>query len=291
MIVVERTGPLALVQDLGRPGYAHLGVPPSGAADRAGLQAANRLVGNPESYAGIESTLGGLVVRALTPVWCAVTGPAGAVSVDGRPDGSHHPVHLLPGQRLSVEVTPSGLRRYLAVRGGIAVTAVLGSRSTDVLSGLGPAPLRPGDRLPLGRSPLPLPVVDVAPPPVPPVAGAPMVLRISAGPRSDWFTAAARQALVERTWTVAADSDRTAVRLQGVPLTRRIPGELPSEGMIRGAIQVPPSGQPLVLGADHPVTGGYPVIAVVSALDCDRAAQLRPGDPVRLRRACADRYP
>ncbi len=291
MIVVERTGPQALVQDLGRPGYATQGVPQSGAADRAALRAANRLVGNPESYAGIEITLGGLAVRMEAAVWCAVTGAPGTVLVDDRPDGSHHPLRLRAGQRLTIGAPTTGLRHYLAVRGGILVPAVLGSRSTDLLSGLGPAPLRPGDRLPVGRTPLRLPVADVTPPPAPTDPGRAVVLRVSAGPRIDWFTAAARRALLDHTWTVGPDSDRTAVRLHGEPLPRRVRGELPSEGMIRGAVQVPPSGHPLIFGPDHPVTGGYPVIAVVTTTDCDRAAQLRPGDRVRLRPASPDRYP
>lgn len=280
MIIIERTGPVALVEDLGRPGYADLGVSPSGAADRNGLRAANRLVGNPEEFAGIEALLGGLVVATERPVWVAVAGPPTTVLINGRADGSHHAVFLRPGERLELAPPAYGLRSYLAVRGGIAVHPVLGSRSSDLLSGLGPAPLEPGDRLPVGRTVLPLPAADVLPAPV---LRQPLEVTLLPGPRTDWITDAGLRSLNEQLWTVSNDLDRSGVRLQGEPLQRRITDELPSEGIIRGAVQVPPSGLPLVFGSDHPVTGGYPVVGVVPAADCDRVAQLRPGDGLRFR--------
>ena len=167
------------------------------------------------------------------------------------------------------------------MRGGIAVEPVLGSRSTDTLSGLGPAALRVGDRLPVG-------------PPRGPVsgsAGAPAAstaaLPVRFGPRDDWFTTAARHELLEAEWTVRSDSDRVGVRLDGPVLERSRQGELPSEAVLPGALQVPPDGRPILFGPDAPVTGGYPVFAVVTALD--RAAQLRPGDRLRFRAAPAAR--
>ena len=275
VLVVEATGPLALLQDLGRPGLAHLGVSPSGAADRTAHRLANRLVGNPEGAVTVEVTLGGLVARTTTTVFAAVTGAATTLRVDGVPTASHTTLALSPGSRLSVDPPPHGLRSYLAVRGGFAVPAVLGSRSRDVLAGLGPGPLAAGDELPLGTPFLPLPDTDRAPAPAPTTT-----LTVRPGPRRDWFPGRAWATLLSSTWTAGTDLDRVAVRLVGPALGRRSTDELPSEGIVRGAVQVPASGQPLIFGPDHPVTGGYPVLAVLTAAAADHAAQLRPGDRV-----------
>ena len=286
MILVEATGPLATVQDLGRPGLSHLGVSPSGAADRTAHRLANRLVGNPESDATVEVTLGGLSVRATATHWVAVTGAPTTVLVNDRPMGSNGLIALPPGDRLTVLAPAFGVRSYLAVRGGIAVDPVLGSRATDQLSGIGPAPLRPGDELPVGRPGPPLPGVDLAPPHHPR-----KVLALSPGPRRDWFTEQAWTDLLHEPWTVSPDGNRVGVRLDGGPLARRVRDELPSEGLVRGAVQVPASGQPLIFLADHPVTGGYPVIAVLTDRAADHAAQLRPGDTVRFVLGSPDAWP
>lgn len=276
MIIVERTGPLALVQDLGRPGQAHLGVSPSGAADRTALRLANRLVGNPEDAAAIECLLGGLQIRAQDPHWVSVTGAPTDVLINGILVGSHTSHPLRPGDLLRIDPPRDGLRNYLAVRGGIEVPPTLGSRSADLLSGLGPAPLVDGRRLVIGRPQQPLPNTDLAPP-------EPLrtVLAVLPGPRRDWFTEGAWQTLLSTAWEVSSNSNRVAVRLGGAQLERSRAGELPSEAMVRGAIQVPSSGQPLIFGPDHPVTGGYPVIAVLTDRDADLAGQLRPGVRVR----------
>ncbi|OJY47654.1 5-oxoprolinase/urea amidolyase family protein [Pseudonocardia sp. 73-21] len=274
---VLATGASALVQDLGRPGLAASGVGRSGAADRAALRLANRLVANPEDAAGIEAVFGGLSMRARKPMTVALAGAPAPADIDGRPMGHHAVLTLRPGQVLTLGPPPSGLRTYLAVRGGIAVPPVLGSRATDVLSGVGPAPLGPGDVLPVGPEPATFPIVDVAPVAVPPSDV--VTLRALPGPRVDWTVDAA--ALVRTTWTASSRSDRVGMRLEGGPLRRADRGELPSEGMVRGAIQVPPGGEPVLFLADHPVTGGYPVVAVVLDADVDRAAQVRPGQQVR----------
>jgi len=276
MIIVEATGPLATVQDLGRPGLADLGVSPSGAADRAAHRLANRLVGNPESAATLEVTMGGLAIRTTEMAWVAVTGAPTSVLIHGQPSASHSLLALPPGNRLAVQAPAYGVRNYLAVRGGIMVPPVLGSRSTDLLSGLGPPPLHPGQELAVGRAGPPLPGVDLVPPSQPR-----KTLSITAGPRRDWFTEQAWDNLVHQPWTVTPEGNRVGVRLTGTKLTRRITAELPSEGLVRGAVQVPGSGEPLIFLADHPVTGGYPVIAVLTDRDADHAAQLRPGDRVR----------
>jgi biotin-dependent carboxylase-like uncharacterized protein len=193
------------------------------------------------------------------------------------------PVWAPPGAELRVGIPARGLRSYLAVRGGVAVPPVLGSRSTDSLSGLGPPPLCQGDLLPLGSPDGLAPIiVDAAPPPASPERP---VLRVIAGPRDDWFAAGALERLCDSPYEVSQDINRVGVRLRGGALTRMRDGELPSEGMVAGAIQVPPNGQPIVFLTDHPPTGGYPVIAVVVPADLPRAAQLRPGDKVTFKPA------
>jgi biotin-dependent carboxylase-like uncharacterized protein len=220
--------------------------------------------------------MGGLAIRATEMAWVAVTGAPTSVLVNGQPSASHSLVALPPGNGLEVQAPAYGVRNYLAVRGGILVAPVLGSRSTDLLSGIGPPPLQPGQVLAVGRPGPPLPGVDLVPPSQPR-----KMLSVTAGPRRDWFTDQAWHDLVSQRWTVSAEADRVGVRLTGAALTRRITAELPSEGVIRGAVQVPTSGEPLIFLADHPVTGGYPVIAVLTDRDADHAAQLRPGERIR----------
>jgi len=300
LIRVIQPGPLATVQDLGRIGLAHLGVPGSGAADAASLRRANRLVGNDETAAGLEATLGRLVVRFEADAVAAVTGAPVPLTLEPDPYGGE-PAHdtrfeVRAGSALKLGSPRAGLRSYLAVDGGIEVPPVLGSRSTDRLSGLGPAPLRAGDLLPLGppRS-LPGKPRDTRPRAVPsaavPAGGAQAVqLRAIAGPRHDWFTAAALTALQGGGYQVTAASDRTGLRLAGPVLTRAPgrTGELASEGTAAGSLQVTHDGQLILLLADHPVTGGYPVIAVVVSADLGLAAQLRPGQRIRFAVRVAD---
>jgi biotin-dependent carboxylase-like uncharacterized protein len=277
---IVRAGPLTTVQDLGRRGHAHLGVPPSGAADPRSLRLANRLVGNPESAACLETTVAGPEVLLSRAVLVAVTGAEATPRLDGRPVAMNAPVAVRPGQRLDVGMARTGVRTYVAVSGGFDVPPVLGSRSTDLLSGIGPAPLRDGDVLPLGDLHDRAPEVDVAP--VPPIAEEP-VLRLLPGPRDDWFAADALGVLCGAPYEVAAESNRIGLRLKGAALVRAITRELPSEGLVTGAVQVPAGGQPLLFLNDHPTTGGYPVIGVVRAADLPLAAQARPGGRVRFR--------
>jgi biotin-dependent carboxylase-like uncharacterized protein len=280
VLTVLASGLLTTVQDRGRPGWASIGVTRSGAADRQAAALANRLVGNDAAAAVLEVTVGGLQVQAGRTLLVAVSGAPAPVTVDGRAAPFDAPLTLRPGQVLGLGNPAVGLRSYLAVRGGIGVPPVLGSRSTDTLSGLGPAPLRPGDVLPVGALAAAEPVVDVAP------VGAPSsrpVLRVLPGPRRDWMAPTAWTALTTEDWTVSPDSDRVGLRLAGPRLDRARTDELPSEGLVPGAVQVPPDGAPVLFLADHPVTGGYPVLAVVTTDDLPVAAQLRPGDRVRFR--------
>jgi len=277
-LAVVRAGALTTVQDLGRPGHAHLGVPRSGALDGPAAALVNRLVGNPPEAAVLETTLNGCAVRPRSAVTVAVGGAPCPVSVDGRPVPWGAPVHVPGGALLSVGTAVSGVRSYVGVSGGVAVEPVLGSRSTDLLSGLGPPPLTDGTVLPLGRPNGPHARVDVAAHPGPP---AELVLRVTLGPRDDWFTATAVRTLTTHTYRVSSASNRIGLRTEGPALERAVGGELPSEGMVLGAVQVPPDGRPVVFLADHPTTGGYPVIAVVRAADLPAAAQAAPGTPVR----------
>lgn len=277
-LVVVRAGALTTVQDRGRPGHAHLGVPRSGALDGPAAALVNRLVGNSADAAVLETTLDGCALRPRSEVTVAVGGAPCRVRVDGRPVAWGAPVRVPAGAVLDVGAALSGVRGYVAAAGGIAVEPVLGSRSTDLLSGLGPAPLTNGTVLHLGRELAPYARVDVGPQPAPPGE---LVLRVTPGPRADWFTPEAVRAFTSRTFRVSSASNRIGLRTEGPVLERAVDGELASEGMVLGAVQVPPAGRPVVFLADHPTTGGYPVIAVVRAIDLPAAAQARPGTPVR----------
>lgn len=282
-IEVIHCGPMGTVQDTGRPGYASLGVGRSGAADAASAALANRLVGNTETAACLEVSFGAtLAFRETTRV--AVTGATCTLSRDSRGEAMNAPFDVLAGQTLTIGPATVGLRTYVAVRGGLAVPETLGSRSTDVLSGLGPDPLSPGMVLPIGDAYAgPPPAVEVAPVSSPPADD--LVVHVLPGPRDDWFTEEAVATFLHGRYEVTADSNRVGVRLTGPTLTRSREGELPTEGMVAGSVQIPPSGKPIVFLTDHPVTGGYPVIAVVRSTDLPLIAQARPGQVVTFRRS------
>ncbi|WP_370132265.1 biotin-dependent carboxyltransferase family protein [Streptacidiphilus sp. EB103A] len=280
---VVRPGPLTTVQDGGRVGVAALGVPRAGALDPDARRLANRLVGNAPDAAVLEATLGGVALRALEPLLAAVVGAPAPVRVDGSAVAWGAPVPVPAGAVLAVGAPTSGLRCYLAVAGGFAVPPVLGSRSADLLAGLGPPPLAAGQLLPVGPPAGPPCWIDPLPLPAPPRE---LLLRLDLGPRADWFTPVALRTLDAGRWTVSSASNRVGLRLVG-PTLERLPGrgELPSEGMVLGAVQVPPDGLPVVFLADHPTTGGYPVLGVVPAADLTAAAQAVPGTPVRFTRS------
>jgi KipI family sensor histidine kinase inhibitor len=297
-LIVTAAGLQSLVQDLGRPGLGDLGVSAAGAADQQSARQANRLVGNQPGDAVVENLLGGLSVRAAGDQVLSVAGATVPLDISGdagkilRRPAMCAPFALLDGETLTLGAPSSGLRSYLAVRGGVDVPPVLGSRSSDSMSGIGPAPLSAGMLLPVAA------VAGVRP------VGGPekstlrlgseaAEVRVTLGPRDDWFTADSLAALTGQDWLVTEQSNRIGVRLapaaagttegqgDGRPLERSRAGELASEGAVAGALQVPPSGHPVLFLADHPVTGGYPVIAVVVPEDLPTAAQLPPGHRVR----------
>jgi biotin-dependent carboxylase-like uncharacterized protein len=241
------------------------------------------LVGNPEALAVLECLLGGLVVVAESPLTVSVTGAECDVRVSGRAVAHGSAVGVRGGEQLSLGTVRGGARCYVAVAGGFIVEQVLGSRATDTLSGIGPEVVKSGDVLPVGAA--------VGAPGEGQQLGAqsvgPRVLRCWPGPRTAWFTERALRTLTTASYTVHPDSDRVGLRLAGPTLERRtdagLPQELPSEGILLGAVQVPGDGRPLVFLNDHPTTGGYPVVAVVDPRDLSACAQLRPGDEVRFR--------
>lgn len=270
MIEVVSPGALATIQDRGRFGYAAVGVGRAGAFDQGALALANRLVGNAADAAVVEFTLGGFAFAVHDAVTVALTGAV----VPGLDWG--HPVTLPAGSVVTFGMPARGVRSYLSARGGFAAIPELGSRSTDTLSELGPAPLRAGDRLPIGAEP----ATEVSDAAATPTAQGHTV-RIVAGPRADWFAPEAVDQLTSMQWRVGADSNRIGLRLDGPALPRVRRGELASEAALPGALQIPPDGQPILFGPDSPVSGGYPVAAVVRRRDLDIVAQLRPGDPIR----------
>jgi biotin-dependent carboxylase-like uncharacterized protein len=281
-LTVLDAGLLTTVQDRGRFGYAHLGVPRAGALDAQAAALAGRLVGNPPDAAALETTMTGVAFRAGRALTLAVTGAPADVWVDGRAVPFAEPVSVRAGARVVVGAAHHGVRSYVAIAGGVAVPPVLGSRSTDTLAGVGPPQVRTGDLLPLGR-----PTAPPAPLDVPGTLPSRARLRLWPGPRAEWITESARRDLVSASYVVAPDSDRIGLRLLGPPLERAVGGELASEGMVLGAVQVPPSGLPVVLLHDHPVTGGYPVVAVVDPRDLGWCAQARPGEPITFTGALA----
>ena len=281
---VRATGLLTVFQDLGRHGQARQGVSASGAMDQAALKAANRLVGNASNAAALETVGGGLQLRSVGDNVVAVTG-ADAVLTLTTADGQrwsvprYEPVALADGDMLAVGQPTAGARCYVAVRGGFAEAPVMGSCATDTLAHVGPAPVAVGDWLAVQ----PAPATSVVAAPELPPADLPtleqeVVLDVVMGPRTDWFTPEAIARLAAQRWQVTPQSNRVGLRLAGeVPLDRAITGELPSEGTALGALQVPPSGQPVLFLADHPLTGGYPVIGCVAPYRLDRAGQIPVG--------------
>ena len=277
-IEIIEPGPLLTVQDSGRWGSVHYGVSPSGAIDPRALDIANRRLGNPPHAAVLESLLGGFVFRLNSARWCALAGARTSVRIDGEPVDSD--LFLVPaGALVEVSEASRGLYAVLAVAGGVRATLTLGSASCDTLSGIGPSPLSSGETLELddpGPASHRCHVPNVALPAERAEIG------FFWGPRDTGFSAADRDLLVRTEWVVSRDTNRVGARLDGARLQGG-DGTLPSEGIMTGSIQIPPSGQPIVFLADRPVTGGYPVIGVVDETHLGLLAQVRPGSAVRFR--------
>ncbi|MCH8562698.1 carboxyltransferase domain-containing protein [Nesterenkonia sp. YGD6] len=319
-LTVLDAGLQTLIQDLGRSGLSDLGVSRAGVADEAAARQVNRLLGNGAQAAVLEALHGGLTLQAESTVVLAVAGAQVPLTVTG-PDGSSRravlraPFALAAGETLTLGAPERGLRSVVGLRGGIAATPVLGSVSADTMSGLGPGPLAAGDRLRAAGAAtgaVSAPQLDPSSAETP-TAETPTALRFTYGPRADWFSAEEAARLADQHWIVSQSSNRIGIRLEvpertevartsdaarGAdakttdakttdaeaprPLRRLKEGELPSEGVVRGSLQMPPAGTPVLFLNDHPVTGGYPVIGVVIDEDLPLAAQLAPGDQITL---------
>lgn len=281
-VTVIRAGSLTTIQDHGRPGFAHLGVPPSGALDRPACSLANRLVGNLETAAVLETTLDGAALVFSADSIVAVTGALAPLYLDSAAVSLCLPVFVRKGQLLEVGTAVAGVRSYIAVGGGLCPSLTLGSAATDLLSGLGPAPLRSGDTLLIGPFPGAVPAIDLAPYRIPATE---IELLLHRGPREEWLTRGGIALLYSARFTVSPASNRIALRLVGPEIQRRHSGELESEGVVSGAVQCLPSGQLVILLADHPTTGGYPVVGVLDPASLPLCGQARPGTTLRFARA------
>lgn len=287
-IEVVSVGFPVLFQDLGRTGQADQGISVSGAADRSSLRAANRLVGNAVDTPALEITMGGFSFRMRGRAVMALTGATAPICITGK-DGaqvlaSHHtPIALDDGDTVSLGTPAAGMRSYLAMRGGFEVEPVIGSAATDTLAQLGPAALAAGDVIAILPA-LPGAVVTLEEPSFDmPDAVEPVVLDVVMGTRTDWFTQTAVEDFLNQEWLATPQSSRVGIRLRGKPLERSNQAELPSEATLRGALQVPANGQPVLFLADHPLTGGYPVIANVVSRHLDLAGQIPIGAKIRFR--------
>lgn len=273
---VLHAGPGCLVEDLGRPGLASQGVTVSGAVDRRSLMDGNRLVGNKIGAPCIEALLGSLALRATTDTIVAVTGAWCPTSIDGAPVPFGSAVLLRAGNVLRLGRSERALRSYVAVRGGLRPPGAFGgSWSTDTSSGLGPAPVRVGDRLPIGDDTAGTPLLAQLQPALQPAHE--LLLRLQLGPRT--IHEDARSALAHQFGAISSDSDRIGMRINGFQLS--VPWGGASEAIPLGAVQAPPGGELIVFLADHPTTGGYPVVGVVDSADLDSLAQCMPGTRVR----------
>ncbi len=277
--VVLRPGTMTTLQDAGRPGVAHLGVPRAGAADPVALELANALLGNERDAPALEITLAGPTLLCRRAGHVAVVGPGAQVSVDGAPVGEGRVVPVGPGQRLAIGPSGQGARAYLAARGGFVAERVLGSCSSDRLAGLGPGALVEGDELAVGEAVGPM--GDHLVPGSPGSGGPPgeralRVLVVEGPGPGGW-----QYGLFGRPFIVASESDRIGLRLRsGGPLLEPPARERPSAGVVTGAVQVPPDGDPVVLLPDHATLGGYPLAACVIGADLGELGRCRPGETV-----------
>jgi antagonist of KipI len=286
LIEVRAPGLLTTVQDLGREGFGPMGVSPSGAADPVALRIGNRLVGNPEGAAGLEMTLLGGTFVFPERAEIALMGADFSATLDDHSVEMWSSLEVRLGQTLRMGPTRAGARCYLCVRGGIDVKLFLGSASTHLLSGLGGfegRALRRGDVLRIGTSAgsfrtfrkrrvAAKAVAQLQPR---------KVLRVTAGPQADWFSQEARKIFYTETYRVAEESNRMGLRLEGPAITSAAGGEMLSEGVCLGAVQIPSSGLPIILFVEQQTTGGYPKIANVISADLSSLGQLRPRDEIR----------
>ena len=296
MMLIVKPGLLTTLQDAGRAGQAQFGVGRSGAFDAPSHRIANALAGNPCDACVLEITLIGPTLRFLRDAWIAATGAPLPLRIDNHDTPMWAPLRIRAGQVLTLGTMRTGCRAYLAVHGGIEVDPVLGSRSLDVNAGIGPLngrALRAGDTLSIGSIVSAHEMVRQAQPVKASsskwhVNGrtwfdeySPRILRLLPGAHFERLDAHSRAVLFDTAFRVGRDSNRVGVRLEGATLALGAPTEAISEGCVPGTLQLPPSGQPIALGVEGPVSGGYPRIGQIAAVDLPRLAQCRPGDALR----------
>lgn len=292
-LVVVEPGLLTTVQDLGRPGYLRLGIPPSGPLDRRAFVVANRLVGNPDGAAGLELTLRGPRLEVRRECLVAVTGADMGFTVNGRPAPAWAAVRLRPGEVVAFRMVAAGCRAYLAVAGGLDLPPALGSRATYLrgrLGGVDGRPLQKGDGLPIGAVAGGLDRLEgrTVPEGRRPDYPGEIDCRVILGPQDDRFTHDGIAAFLGEPYEITPQADRMGYRLKGPRITHARGHDIVSDGIPLGGIQVPGEGQPIVLLVDRQTTGGYTKIATVISVDIARIGQTRPGHRVRFRRATLD---
>ena len=287
-ILVKSPGPLTTVQDEGRFFHQSSGIRPSGVMDAAAYEAANALVGNGNGEAALEMTFLGATLEFQSAAWIAATGADMRAKLDGAPVERYRAVRVAAGQALAFGMAMNGCRGYLAVRGGIDVPPVMGSRSTDIgakLGGFQGRALKAGDVLPTmkedGWTPTGLNYE-------PPVYESAMAVRVIPGPQEEYFTAKGLETFFSAAYEISPNSDRMGLRLEGPEIESRSGTDIVSDGIVFGAVQVPSGGKPIVLMADHQTTGGYAKIGTVISFDLPKLAQARPGDTVRFVRISAE---
>jgi antagonist of KipI len=285
-ILVQVPGLFTTVQDLGREGFGPMGVSASGAADPMSLRIGNRLAGNPEGAAALEMTLVGGAFTFERAAVITATGANFGPSLDGVALPMWTSIEIREGGTVKFGPSRSGARAYLCVQGGIAVEPFLGSASTHVLSGLGGfegRALRKGDRVELGAANSPFRKSALSPKALESL-GPRKVIQVTDGPQSDWFAESSWKTLCGNTFRVSEQSNRMGIRLEGPPIQLEASREMITEGVSLGAIQVPPSGHPIILFVEQQTTGGYPKIANVISADVHSLGQFQPRDEIRFER-------
>ncbi len=288
-ISVIKPGPLTTVQDAGRFGYQSSGIRPCGVMDTAAYEAGNALVGNTRGEAVLEMTFLGGTFTFQDSAWIALTGADMGAALEGAPVPRYQPVFVKEGQTLTINMAVSGCRGYLAVRGGIDVPPVMGSRSTETgahIGGLNGRPLKSGDILPV-------PGDDGWQPPTGnafrlPVYTNDIEVRVIPGPQEGVFTAAGVETFYTSAYEVSPNSDRMGIRFDGPEIESSHGTDIVSDGIVFGSVQIPSGGRPIILMADHQTAGGYAKIGTVISFDLPKLAQARPGDNVRFRRITAE---
>ena len=284
-IIIENAGALTTVQDLGRHGYLGLGFSPCGALDERSHRLANALAGNDENAAALEMTLMGITACFTSPALIALTGADFGATLNGAPLALNTAVQVSAGDTLACGMATAGLRGYLAVAGGIAVDAVMGSRSTHLKCGIGGfegRKLAPGDELPFGTQFRAAPSAPEALQPI--LRTSPQVVRAIAGPEDHMFPDVSLEQFFAAEFTVSPQCDRMGIRLDGEAIVSKNGTDIISNGIAAGSVQVPSSGLPIILLADRQTVGGYAKIATVITRDLPLLAQLRPGDKLRFTR-------